>query len=49
MRADGFAEVQIQQAVQYGERVLLAARDDAEYQEVTTHCVHGVQHHPWYH
>jgi uncharacterized protein len=49
MHADGFSEVDIQQAVQYVQRVLLAAREDAEYQDVATRLVDGVQQEPWYH
>ncbi|MDQ2692546.1 MAG: alpha/beta hydrolase [Chloroflexota bacterium] len=49
MRADGYAETQIQQAVQYVKNVLNAAYQDASYAEVTAQFIHSVHNEPWYH
>ncbi len=48
MRADGFAEPQIQQAVAYVQNVLTAARRGAQYAAVASQLVRPVQHEPWY-
>jgi uncharacterized protein len=49
MRADGYSEMQVQQAVQYVKDVLNAAYRDAPYEEVAAQFVYSVQNEPWYH
>lgn len=49
MRADGFSESQIEQAVRYVQAALTAARQDTLYPEISAQLIHRVQQEPWYH
>lgn len=48
LRADGFSEAQIQEAIRYVKDILNAAYRSAEYSEVAPQLIHPVQNAPWY-